>query len=83
MGAWGAAAARARKAGAAVDASRLDHLARLLRQTGVADRASTTRAHVIYWAYLGNALSQATIEGDALEQVIDELAAMAMRNDGG
>ena len=82
MRAWAAGSTRARAAVEEVDARRLDHLARMLAQAGVESEISKARAHVIYWTYLGSALSRAKVEDDVMERLIDELVTMATRGGG-
>ena len=79
MRAWAASSPRARDAVAAVDARRLDHLQLMLVAAGVAPDASKPRAHVLYWTYLGGALSRSKVEDDVLERLIVELAGLVTR----
>ena len=77
MRAW--LAERARAAVAAVDARRLVYLGRLLREAGIASDASEARALVIYWIYLGSALSRTRVGDDLLERLVDEVAALGLK----
>ena len=82
MRAWGVSCERARAAVATVDARRLTYLAYMLVADGVAPDASEARACVIYWTYLGSALSRAEAGGAMLDRLIEELAAFATRREG-
>jgi AcrR family transcriptional regulator len=74
MRAWAASDAQARAAVEAVDRRRLAYLERLLTAAGVRPAAARARAHILYWAYLGFALSGRPVPRVRLEAVLAELA---------
>jgi AcrR family transcriptional regulator len=75
--AWAASDPRARRAIELVDRRRVAYLERLLRAGGVGSRSARLRAELIYWAYLGFALSRRRPKQVLLERVLGELAALA------
>ena len=76
---WAAHDATARAALQAIDRRRLDYIEGLLKQAAVAPDIARTRAQILYWAFLGQALSDQALPADRQQAVLDELLAMAVR----
>ena len=76
---WAAHDARARAAVAAIDRRRLDYIETLLKQSGVTIEAARARAQILYWAFLGFALSDQPLPADRQQTVLDELLRMVAR----
>ncbi len=74
MRAWASSDARPRAVVRSVDQRRLAYLERMLRDGGVAAAQVQPRAQILYWTYLGFALSAKPIAGKARDRLIDELA---------
>ena len=62
----------------AIDRQRRGYIEKLLRQAGVAPLAAATRAQLLYWAYLGAALSRGRLSGKRLERTVAELKLIAL-----
>ena len=75
--AWAVSNAQARATLAAVDKRRLADLEGILAAAGVGSAAAFARARILYWAYLGFALSRPRLARERLETLIEELAALA------
>jgi len=71
--AWASSDARARAVVRWVDKRRLAYIERMLRDGGVAADHVRPRAQILYWTYLGFALSAAPVTGAARDRVIDQL----------
>ncbi|WP_072386544.1 TetR/AcrR family transcriptional regulator [Hyphomicrobium sp. CS1BSMeth3] len=71
--AWADQSAEAARAIRDVDRRRRDYIERLLAEAGIAPEAAATRAQLLYWAYLGAALSRNKLTGEALAQMVGEL----------
>jgi AcrR family transcriptional regulator len=56
-----------------IDRQRRGYIEKLLRQSGVAPSAAATRAQLLYWAYLGAALSRSKLIGVRLDRTVAEL----------
>jgi len=80
MRAWAASDTRARAVVRAVDKRRLAYLARMLREAGVAAAHGGPRAQILYWSYLGFALSAKPVTGRARDRLIDELGQLGRGN---
>jgi AcrR family transcriptional regulator len=74
--AWAVTDAQARAAVAAVDRRRLAYLEDILAAAGVGSAAAFARARILYWAYLGFALSRPKLARQQLETLLTELAAL-------
>jgi AcrR family transcriptional regulator len=59
-----------------VDQRRLVYIEHLLQDAGVATSLSATRAQLLYWAYLGAALSCSRLVGEQLNRTVVELKRM-------
>ncbi|MBR0757199.1 TetR/AcrR family transcriptional regulator [Bradyrhizobium jicamae] len=76
---WAAHDTTARAALQAIDRRRLDYIEGLLRQAGVAANIAGVRAQILYWAFLGQALSDQALSPEKQQAVLDELLAMATK----
>jgi AcrR family transcriptional regulator len=75
---WAASDAGARTAVQAIDRRRLDYVAGLIAAEGVALETAQARAQILYWAFLGFALSDRPLPKPQHEAVIDELIRIAL-----
>ena len=78
MRAWADANPLAARAVAEVDRRRRDYLEQLLVEAGVASPAAAARAQLLYWTYLGAALSRTRTTANHLEQMVAELKLLAL-----
>jgi AcrR family transcriptional regulator len=76
---WASVDPAVRAAVQAIDQRRLNYVGSLLRQSGVADDAARVRAQILYWAFLGFALSEQPLPKAKQQSVLDELQQMAAR----
>jgi AcrR family transcriptional regulator len=76
---WAAHDAKARAAVVAIDRRRLDYIETLLKQSDLAMEAARARAQVLYWAFLGFALSDQPLPAERQQAVLDELLRMVAR----
>ena len=76
---WATADAKARSAVQAIDRRRIDYVEHMLRQAGVKADIAAARAQILYWAFLGHALSDQPLPPARQKAVIDELLDMATR----
>jgi AcrR family transcriptional regulator len=75
--AWATADASARKAVEAVDAERIRQLRRLLVEVGIDPAVAETRARLLNWAYLGFAISSASLDDASLKRLLKEVSQLA------
>ena len=75
---WATVDAAARAAVQAIDQRRLGYIETLLRQTGVAADVARARAQILYWAFLGFALSDKPLPPPRRAVVLEELLRMAL-----
>ena len=80
MRAWAASDARARAVVGAVDKRRLSYIEKILSDSGVAAEHNAPRSQIIYWTYLGFALSAKPIGGKARQRLIDQLTQLGHRH---
>jgi AcrR family transcriptional regulator len=73
MRAWAEYNGAAARALAGIDRRRRGYIERLLVAAGLAPAAAATRTRVLYWSYLGAALSRERLGGARLDQVVAEL----------
>ncbi|MBR0711299.1 TetR/AcrR family transcriptional regulator [Bradyrhizobium liaoningense] len=73
---WAAFDATAQGAVRAIDRRRLDYIEQMLGKRGLAPMAATARAQILYWTFLGFALSGAPVPAARLQDMLDELLAM-------
>ncbi len=76
---WAAVNAEARTAVAAIDRRRLDYLEHMLRQAGLKSDIAAARAQILYWVFLGFALSDQPLPAARQKAVIEQLLQMATR----
>jgi len=76
---WAAFDSGARTAVQAIDRRRLDYVEGLIRAKGVAPDIARARAQILYWAFLGYALSDHTPRKAQADSIIEELVRMAVR----
>jgi AcrR family transcriptional regulator len=75
---WATFDPRARAAVSAIDRRRLDYVERLLRGTGLENDVAQARAQILYWAFVGYALSDKPLTKVRQENVSDELLRMVL-----
>ena len=78
MRAWADKSDRAARAVKAVDARRKAYIERLLEEADIPAALAATRAKLLYWAYLGAALSRDKLTDERLEPIVAELELMAL-----
>jgi AcrR family transcriptional regulator len=69
----------ARSAVQAIDRRRLSYLEDLLRASGLSPDIASARAQILYWAFLGFALSDKPLPQARQQAALDELLRMASR----
>jgi AcrR family transcriptional regulator len=75
---WASIDPTARAAVQAIDRRRLDYIEHLLRQTGLPADVAGARAQILYWAFLGFALSEQPASKERRQMILDELLLMAL-----
>ncbi|HUN96854.1 MAG TPA: TetR family transcriptional regulator [Bradyrhizobium sp.] len=75
---WAAFNAAARGAVQAIDRRRLNYVEGLMEARGVAPETAQVRAQILYWAFLGYALSDKPLPRAPREAVIEELVRIAL-----
>src|SRR5262245_50357825 len=73
MRAWADNNTEAAQAVRDMDRRRREYMERLLVEAGVAPSVAATRVHLLYWTYLGAALSQSRPTGEQLDRIVGEL----------
>jgi AcrR family transcriptional regulator len=73
MRTWAETNAAAARALSEVDHRRREYIERMLVETGIAPPLAATRAQLLYWTYLGAALSRSKLAGKRLERIVSEL----------
>jgi AcrR family transcriptional regulator len=76
---WATLDPLARAAVQAIDRRRLDYVESLLRASGLSPDVARARAQILYWAFLGYALSDKPLPRARQAAVLDELLRMASR----
>ena len=76
---WAAHDPAARNAVQAIDRRRLDYVENLLRAAGLSPGIARARAQIIYWAFVGFALSDQPLPRARQAAVLDELLRIATR----
>ena len=76
---WASFDAEARAAVLAIDRRRVDYVAQLLRANGLAADIAEARAQILYWTFVGYALSDKPLAKAKQEALLDELVRIAMR----
>jgi AcrR family transcriptional regulator len=75
---WAAVDPAARAAVQAIDQRRLGYVENLLKQNSLAEDVARARAQILYWAFLGYALSE-PLPKARQQAVLDELLRLAVR----
>lgn len=73
---WAAFDASAQGAVRAIDRRRLDYIEELLQKRGQGPATAQARAQILYWTFLGFALSGPSITATRLQAILDELLEM-------
>ncbi len=76
---WATLDPLARGAVRAIDRRRLSYVESLLRASGLSSKAARARAQILYWAFLGFALSDKPLPRARQQAVLDELLRIASR----
>jgi AcrR family transcriptional regulator len=76
---WATVDPLARAAVQAIDQRRLNYVEQLLRESGLATDVAQARAQILYWAFLGFALSEKPLPPARQAAVLDELLRIASR----
>lgn len=76
---WASVDPKARSAVQAIDRRRLGYVEGLLRANGLSPNVARARAQILYWAFLGFALSEQPLSRVRQAAVLDELLAVAAR----
>lgn len=80
MRAWADHNAQAADALRDIDRRRCAYIERMLADEGVAPEIATMRAQILYWTYLGAALSRTKLQGTALKRMVEELGRIGLGN---
>ena len=78
---WATFDPEARAAVQAIDRRRLDYVELLLRKTGLREDLARARAQILYWAFIGYALSDRPLPKARQDLVLEELMRMTLRQD--
>jgi AcrR family transcriptional regulator len=78
---WATFDLQARAAVQAIDRRRLDYVELLLRKAGLPEELAQARAQILYWAFIGYALSDRPLPKTRQELVLEELMRMALHQD--
>ncbi|AHY55730.1 hypothetical protein BJS_05258 [Bradyrhizobium japonicum SEMIA 5079] len=73
---WAAFDAAAQGAVRAIDRRRIDYIETLLATRGLAPAMAQARAQILYWTFLGFALSGAPVPAARLQGLLDEILTM-------
>ena len=76
---WATVDPSARSAVQAIDRRRLEYIESLLGSAGLAPAAARARAQILYWAFLGFALSDQVLPQRRMQEVLDELLRIAAK----
>jgi AcrR family transcriptional regulator len=75
---WAVFDAEAHGAVQAIDRRRVDYIEVMLRKAGLAEDAAQARAQILYWAFVGYALSDKPLSKAKQDAVYEELARIAL-----
>jgi AcrR family transcriptional regulator len=75
---WASIDPAARAAVHAIDRRRLDYIEHLLEQSGLPADLASARAQILYWAFLGFALSGQPLSKERRHMLLDELLRIAL-----
>jgi AcrR family transcriptional regulator len=73
MRTWADSNAEAARALKDIDRRRREYIERLLVEAGIPATRAATRAQLLYWTYLGAALSRSRLAGEPLDRIVAEL----------
>lgn len=73
MRTWAENNTDAQRAVSEIDRRRREYIERLLVDAGVTAPLAATRAQLVYWTYLGAALSRTRLTGERLDRTVEEL----------
>jgi AcrR family transcriptional regulator len=73
---WAAFDPAAQAAVRAIDRRRLDYIEALLERRGLSAESAQARAQILYWTFLGFALSAAPVPAARLQGLLDEIQTM-------
>jgi AcrR family transcriptional regulator len=76
---WATVDPGARAAVQAIDRRRLSYVENMLRASGLSPDAARARAQILYWAFLGYAMSDKPLPRARQQAVLDELSRIASR----
>src|SRR5215467_3665578 len=62
-----------------IDRRRRAYMEQMLAEAGIAPPLATTRAQLLYWTYLGAALSRSRLTGERLHRIVAELKLIGLR----
>jgi len=79
MRTWADNNPEAARAVSEIDRRRREYIERLLVQAGIASPVAATRAQLLYWSYLGAALSGSRFTGARLSRMVAELKQIGLR----
>jgi AcrR family transcriptional regulator len=78
MRAWAETNAEAARALNSIDRRRKAYIEQLLVDAAIARPLAATRAQLLYWTYLGAALSRGKLAGERLDRMVSELELIAL-----
>jgi AcrR family transcriptional regulator len=76
---WATVDSAAKSAVQAIDQRRLDYVESLLKRDGLVEETARSRAQILYWTFLGFALSVQPVPKAKVEALLDEMLRMALR----
>ncbi|PDT89384.1 TetR family transcriptional regulator [Bradyrhizobium sp. Y36] len=79
---WAAFDPAAQAAVRAIDRRRLDYIEDMLARRGLAQATAQARAQILYWTFLGFALSGPALPATRLEVLLDEISSMVSESAG-
>jgi hypothetical protein len=79
MRAWADNNAEAARAVSDIDRRRQRYIEQLLSEAGIPQSLAATRAQVLYWTYLGAALSRNRLTGERLNRIVAEIKQIGVR----
>ena len=79
MRAWADHNAEAARVLSDIDRRRRAYMEQMLTEAGIAPSLAATRAQLLYWAYLGAALSRSKLTGERLDRIVAELKLIGLR----
>jgi AcrR family transcriptional regulator len=82
MRAWADNNAAAARALEEVDGRRRRYIEQLLQNAGISPALAAARTQIVYWTYLGAALSRSRLAGEKLEQIVAELRRIGLGDRG-